>query len=265
MATQRLPGPLSPEQHPWSTNDGTLAQCLMPKPGAIGVETLLREATNANPALAAQPEADVSFLFLQCRNPQVGLTEIDYILAAKALEIELATIKAVADVETNGAAFDNYGRPRILFERHYFNRLTAGKFSTKYPQISNPSAGGYGKFSAQYQKLEQAYKLDADAALQSASWGKFQIMGENYKSAGFTSVRNFVLAMTKSESEHLKAFVQFVNHNPAMRTALRDRNWAAFAAAYNGPSYKKNEYDIKLANAYERRKIDIPISNSPLP
>lgn len=93
-----------------------------------------------------------------------------------------------------GSAFDDYGRPRILFERHYFPRLTQGRYDKRHPDISNSLAGGYGKFSAQYGKLERAYVLDAVAALESASWGRFQIMGSNYRDAGFVSVQEFVLA-----------------------------------------------------------------------
>src|SRR5690606_33023389 len=34
--------------------------------------------------------------------------------------------------------------------------------------------------------------------------------------------------------------------------ALRRRDWAAFAHGYNGPGYRANDYDGKLARAYRR-------------
>lgn len=92
--------------------------------------------------------------------------------------------------------------------------------------FSNAKQGGYGKFSAQYAKLEEAYRLAPEAALRSASWGRFQIMGANFKAAGFTSVEAFVLAMSRAESEHLKAFTHFVMSNKAMLSALREHDWA---------------------------------------
>ncbi|MDD4881534.1 MAG: N-acetylmuramidase domain-containing protein [Gallionellaceae bacterium] len=70
-----------------------------------------------------------------------------------------------------------------MYERHYFHRLTNGKYSKKHPDISNSLSGGYGKFSAQYGKLERAFNLDPEAALKSASWGRFQIMGNNHQAA----------------------------------------------------------------------------------
>lgn len=79
-------------------------------------------------------------------------------------------------------------------------------------------------------------------------------MGDNYRAAGFTSVQRLVRAMLRSESEHLRAFVTFVGNNDAMRRALQALDWATFAAQYNGPKYKINEYDRKLEDAYTQFK-----------
>ena len=210
------------------------------------------QCTANDPPPAAPAEPDLGFLFNQCLSPTRGLSADDYNAAATALGVDAASIMAVAEVETAGAAFDDYGRPRILFERHYFHKATGGKFAAKHPTISAKSSGGYGKFSAQYGKLQEAYELDKDAALGSASWGRFQIMGSNYKAAGFKSVRAFAKAMTQSEADHLRAFVSFVSADAKMKKALQGRDWAAFAKAYNGKGYAKNKYDEKLAAAYKK-------------
>ena len=76
-------------------------------------------------------------------------------------------------------------------------------------------------------------------------------MGENYRAAGFATVKDFVFAMTKSESEHLTAFANFVGNDKAMLKALQDKDWAAFAERYNGKNYKNNDYDTKLKTAYD--------------
>ena len=88
--------------------------------------------------------------------------------------------------------------------------------------------------------------------MRAASWGRFQILGDNFKAAGFASVEAFVLAMARSEAEHLMAFTRFVKNNKRMLAALRKHDWAAFAAAYNGPGYRKNSYDTKLEAAHRR-------------
>lgn len=45
-------------------------------------------------------------------------------LAAKRLGVDVPTVRAVAEVESNGVGFLPDGRPKILFERHIFSRLT---------------------------------------------------------------------------------------------------------------------------------------------
>lgn len=199
-----------------------------------------------------QPAADPAILFTTNLSPLRGLSDADYGRAAAALGAEIAAVQAVAAVETAGNAFDDRGRPRILFERHYFHRLTGGRFDAAHAAISDPTAGGYGKFSEQYGKLREAYGLDADAALRSASWGRFQIMGDNCRAAGHASVREFVVALTQAEAAHLDAFVAFVCSDRTMAEALRKKDWATFARRYNGPGYAKNDYDGKLKRAYER-------------
>lgn len=87
--------------------------------------------------------------------------------------------------------------------------------------------------------------------MKSASWGKFQIMGFNYKAAGFEDVGAFVDAMKVSEDAQLQAFVNVVK-SFGLADKLRRRDWAGFARGYNGENYKINRYDEKLATAYRK-------------
>ena len=77
-------------------------------------------------------------------------------------------------------------------------------------------------------------------------------MGFNHQAAGFDSVDEFVDAMKQSEGQQLQAFARFVKANKAMHATLQKKDWAKFASLYNGPAYKRHNYDSKLANAYER-------------
>lgn len=262
MANFRIPGPTLWGAQ-FSQNAGSLFNLRAGFPGQDVCSTPLTTAFHLLPVqqspgmcLAGMGQfnaaPDVSFLFRMCLNPRVGLTDQDFADAAAGLGVEVAAIKAVAEVEAPGKAFDESGRPRILYERHYFHRLTQGRYDKQHPDISNTLGGGYGKFSAQYGKLEKAYLLDAEAALKSASWGRFQIMGENHPAAGYSSVQAFVLALTRSEAAHLQAFTRFVMANNSMNEALRKKEWAAFAKAYNGKNYQQNDYDTKLKSAYDK-------------
>ncbi|WP_312076495.1 N-acetylmuramidase family protein [Chryseobacterium sp.] len=181
------------------------------------------------------------------------LQEQDFINAAKTLNCEVAVIKAVAEVESKQDGFLPTDEPIILFERHIFSKLTKGIFDHSNPNISNRTPGGYGAVAQQHKRLQSAVALDRNAALMSASWGKFQIMGFNFTLAGFNSLQQFVTAMYSSEAEHLEAFVEYVK-NTFLDDELRSKNWAEFARKYNGPDYKKNKYDTKLAAAYKKYK-----------
>src|SRR5215831_19069380 len=112
--------------------------------------------------------------------------------AAKHIGVDPAVLWSVVAVETSGCGFLPDRRPAILFERHIFSRTTGGKFDASHPDISNPTPGGY-KFGAdEYPRLAAAIQLDRDAALQSASWGAGQIMGFNFKAAGYPDVESMV-------------------------------------------------------------------------
>lgn len=183
-----------------------------------------------------------------------ALTPTNYAEAATRLACDVATIRAVTEVESNGSGFGVDGRPIILFEPHVFSRLTQHRFDDTHGGVSYVKWGArpYPKTQAErWGQLEYAAKLDADAALQSASYGLFQIMGFNFAACHFADVKTFVAAMRVSEREHLMAFVAFVKTNN-IDVALRERRWAEFAARYNGSGYKKNAYDTKLAAAYAK-------------
>lgn len=178
----------------------------------------------------------------------VIFTEDQLVHAAKRIGCEVAAIKAVVLTETPLGAFDEKGRPTILYERHYFHNFTGGKYDSD-PALSNKKRGGYGKYSEQYGKLNKAIELDKSAALKSASWGAFQIMGSNFKSSGYGSVEDFVKGMDTIQGQ-LDAFVSFIINNPVMKNAIINKNWSSFAKSYNGPKYKENNYDTVLNNNY---------------
>jgi hypothetical protein len=208
------------------------------------------KALDTHPAADESPATDPGPLSkLLTPGPRTPLAQADFVAAAASLGCDVHAIRAVAKVESSRAAFDDRGRPTILYERHLFRRFTGGQFDAQ-PDLSNRESGGYGKFSAQYGKLQRAYDLDREAALKACAWGMFQILGSNHKAAGFTRVVGFVKAMCNAEADHLQAFVKFVKANNGMKTALRKHDWPAFARLYNGPAFHINRYDERMAEAH---------------
>lgn len=176
---------------------------------------------------------------------------------AQALDVEEAALHAVAAVEASGSGFLSTGtppRPKILFEGHAFHRLTGGRFAAEAPKLSYPKWDRKkysGSLAGEWQRLDAACQLDRTAALQSASWGMFQIMGFNYPYCGCPDVEAFVAQQHAGADEQMAAFARFIGRPPYL-PALREQKWDKFAAAYNGPAYAKNRYAEKMAEAYAR-------------
>ena len=171
---------------------------------------------------------------------------------ADLLGCELAAIKAVAEVESNGSSFLRDGRIKILFEAHIFSGYTNDSYSDDYPLISSKkwNRSLYKGGAAEYPRLQQAMELNREAALKSCSYGGFQIMGFNYKICGFNSIDTFVKEMHTGDGQ-LKALANFIIRR-GLADELRRKDWAGFARGYNGKGYKANRYDEKLAAAYKK-------------
>ncbi|WP_270955745.1 N-acetylmuramidase domain-containing protein [Burkholderia pseudomallei] len=191
------------------------------------------------------------------RDPR-HLTDADLQRAADRLQVDIAAVRAVNEVESKGAGFLPDGRPVILYERHIMYRqlaaagLDADALAAKYPALVNPKRGGYAGDAAEYARLASASQISAACALEATSWGAFQIMGFHWKALGYPDVFAFVEAMKVSEAEQLEAFVRFVLADKVMLAALRGKKWAKFAELYNGKAYAENLYDVKLERAFDR-------------
>lgn len=185
--------------------------------------------------------------------PDTPVQASDVAQAAVILNTDPAHVRTVRDVEAAGAGFAN-GLPKILFEGHIFSKLTSGRYDRTNPAISYPKWDRTkypGSQEGRYNQLLDAVGLDVDAAFSAASYGAFQIMGENYRVCGFNSSFEFVLAQCQTEGAQLISFVNFVKGN-RLDDALRNSRWAEFARGYNGSAYAANQYDTKLAQAFAR-------------
>ena len=195
------------------------------------------------------------------RNPK-HLSEADLEKAAERLGVPVAAIKAVNEVESRGQGFLNDGRPVILYERHIAFRLLgesgmpfdeACALAERYPNLVSQKRGGYVGGAAEYERLANALQiLPADIGHSACSWGQFQIMGYHWQDLGYQSCAAFVADMQSGEDAQLAAFTAFILADTALHKALKARKWADFARIYNGPAYKDNLYDVKLARAFER-------------
>ncbi len=181
------------------------------------------------------------------------LSPQDFQNAANKLGVSVPHVKAVTEVESQGDGFLPDGRPKILFERHIFRKrlIEKGVSVQNTPNdIVNAASGGYQGGVKEHDRLARAAAIDRDAALESASWGMFQIMGYHWKMLGYPSLQAFINAMYADEASQLDAFVRFIQADPRLLRALKNQDWSTFAKIYNGPATQG--YDVKLASAFKR-------------
>ncbi|MER9829153.1 N-acetylmuramidase domain-containing protein [Mesorhizobium sp. M0134] len=191
------------------------------------------------------------------------ITDLDIPRIGAIIGVGEDEIHAFMDVEAAGSGFDRYGRPKLLFEPHVFYRNLSGAKRAAAVKVGV----AYAKWGAKpypkdsYPRLVAAMAIDETAALKSASWGLTQILGENFKAAGYPTVQAMVQAFMDDEAAHLEATVKLL---VAWKVDddLRAHRWPVVADTWNGPGYKKNRYDSKLAAAYAKwqRIRDTPYS-----
>lgn len=194
-----------------------------------------------------QTRAAISQVFTNHNAPSVQPSEIASF--ARRLNITEKQMRAIATVESGGAAFDNQGRPKILYERHIFHRRTAGRHSTQ--PFSNPSAGGYGESS--WNKLAAAACVNPLEAFAACSWGKFQVMGFHAAALGYGAPLELAWTTVLSEVGSYELLCRFIQVNgladEARLLGPNPNDCRPFARAYNGSGYERNDYHAKLARA----------------
>ena len=134
--------------------------------------------------------------------------------AADKLGVDVATLRAILQVETAGAGFDAKKRLKLLFEPHIFYRqLGPGpkrdEAVKKVLLMPRHGTRPYPPLSKRYDQIATAIAIDETAALNSASWGLPQIMGFNHRAAGFQSAKAMVASMLDGEGQQLGGFHEF--------------------------------------------------------
>lgn len=187
------------------------------------------------------------------------LSHAQMVSAAASLGVDIASVFAVKDVESRGAGFLSDGRTVILFERHIMRKRMAANGLTptvisvaeqRYPTLINKTPGAYKGGTAEHYRLSLAASIHRASALESCSWGLFQIMGYHWSALGYLDIEDFAEQMQRSEFNQLQAFVRFIKADKTLHNAIKTQDWPAFARRYNGPGYRKNKYDTRLADAY---------------
>ncbi len=186
---------------------------------------------------------------------------------ALEFKLEPELIQAVMEVESAGSGFftdwEGEQRIKIQFEPHWFVRLLKRKgINATYTRGKRGTYKVYvgDKFILENRverQLEEwdsfilATRVDFEIAHLSTSWGLGQVMGFNYKLAGFSKVTDMVDAFEESELNQARGMMSFIEKRGLLKY-LKEKNYARFAYFYNGKGYKKYNYDERIKAAYKR-------------
>jgi len=198
-------------------------------------------------------EAHMPFDFDTFKGEAEALDALDIPRLAHRIGAGEDELHAFYEVEAAGSGFDTQGRPKMLFEPHVFYRNLTG--AKRDEAVAKGLA--YRRWGKQpyprdsYPRIKEAMKIDRTAALLSASWGRGQILGENFSTAGYSSVEQMVNAFMQDEEEHVEAMIKFILAN-GIDDDIRAHRWETVARVYNGAGYKTHGYHTKLAAAFRK-------------
>lgn len=167
---------------------------------------------------------------------------------------EPAALLAFISVETGGQGFDSKtGKLVIQFEPAWFRKKApfapSGVWSVNKVDVQ----------AKEWLAFNNAFKLNAEAAMESTSIGLGQIMGFHYKRLGYTSVGAMWDDAKKGLIEQLNQMMRFIDTDSNLKRALIDHHWHTVASIYNGKHYKelalkigREPYNITLEKAYNK-------------
>lgn len=188
--------------------------------------------------------------------------------AAKSHKVRPSAILALVEVETAGNPFEADGHtPNFLFERHVFYR-ELGKISAALRSkavrmgLAHPSWQPKTQYKDERTSgqrmilLGKAMSVNEEAAKASASWGLGQIMGNEYPEVQLSSACELFTFSSGNVDNQIELIFRLLK-SKGIIDAMNAKNWARVALRWNGPGYRKNAYDTKLAAADRRWEAKI--------
>jgi hypothetical protein len=231
------------------------------------VSATIEKKTNSNHSI----KSEICYCQLQgivntsCKGQGNEITEDLYEKLSSEIGVEKNIFKAVAKVESNNReSFDQikpFQLTKILYERHKAYKAVKKKFGEQKANelmqlnsnLFNIKPGGYRGGLEEHKRLETAIILlgERNIPVKSSSWGKFQVLGEYY-SYLYNSEVDLENAQNNCEIQHFAYFRTYlIDISKGIIKAMKNKEWGKIAHLYNGPDYKKYDYDTKIKNAYE--------------
>ena len=162
------------------------------------------------------------------------LTDADLAAWARNFGLEVEQVEAVALLESSNAGFYDDGRVKVRFESYWFQQLTNGAYDQSHPTLSDAGGCCYSDPSTpgwEWARVLEAMALDREAALESTSFGRFQVLGLDWELFGYRSIDEFVEGMN-DETKHLEVFGAYIQAKD-IRDDLANEDFLGFGSVYN--------------------------------
>ncbi|MDD4729468.1 MAG: N-acetylmuramidase family protein [Dysgonamonadaceae bacterium] len=169
--------------------------------------------------------------------------------------VEPEALASFVEVESGGKGFNPDGKLIIQFEPVWFKR------KAPYAPSGLWSLNKVDVQSKEWQAFNDAYRLDANAAMESTSIGLGQVMGFHYKRLGYRTVGDMWNDAKKGEDRQIFQMAEFIRTDNRLISALKNKNWHLVATYYNGSGYMniakkygREPYNISMEKAYKKHK-----------
>lgn len=204
---------------------------------------------------------------------------------AQEFNIEFAALMAFIEVESGGRGFDSTtGRIIIQFEPSWFRRKAVKEYEKLQAllkkresldsgdKLSSDDAEYIKKFefvlankiegqAREWWAFNDAYTINANAAMESTSIGLGQVMGFHFKKLGYRTALEMWNDAKKGIERQIWQMAKFVATDPRLINAIKAKNWHLVATYYNGAGYRelaarlgREPYNISMQKAYNKYK-----------
>ena len=174
---------------------------------------------------------------------------------ASRIGVEPEALAAFVEIESGCRGFNTDGKLIIQFEPSWFRRKAPYAPSGKW------SLNKVERQSKEWIAFNDAYKHDANAAMESTSIGIGQVMGFHYKRLNYNTVGEMWDDAKKGEERQIFQMAEFIKTDNRLIKALKEKNWHLVATYYNGAKYRelakkwgRIPYDISMKDAYNEYK-----------
>ena len=180
--------------------------------------------------------------------------------------VDAALWLGLADLESGGGGLTSYGFPIARFEVAVWKSLIGEAWHEAQKvfrgaqtwQGNDDEVFIHGSWQTIHGSQAQERSViafaasygDRDAAYQASSWGLFQLLGEHYAEAGYSSAEE-MSGKFRSLQEQCDAYLKWASGNGAL-DALKKGDLLAFARIQNGGGQVK-KYALELGGASRRR------------